>query len=261
MGLDSAIAPMSTHLPITCAANIPAMKIDTIITVYPAAVEFLLKAAIELFPDTPIVANEVSRAYAENLQRSPLRRPITGTIVGENATTVLNSAFQIRPATKHVAIVAGTTLNNIYSEQIFRKGLEPYLEKIELIDLTKLSMEETLARVSSLPPDTIVLYAGIHSDGKGQSFVPREALSNISRAANAPVFGLFDSFMGYGIVGGRLVSWEQQGREAAAMALRIMRGEPAASIPFGGEQAYVDVYDWRELKRWNIPESAVPPGS
>ena len=53
--------------------------------------------------------------------------------------------------------------------------------------------------------------------------------------------------MGYGIVGGRLVSWEQQGREAAAMALRIMRGEPAASIPFGGEQAYVDVYDWREL--------------
>ena len=73
------------------------VKIDTIITVYPAAVEFLLKAAIELFPDTPIVANEVSRAYAENLQRSPLRRPITGTIVGENATTVLNSAFKYGP--------------------------------------------------------------------------------------------------------------------------------------------------------------------
>ncbi|HWR92387.1 MAG TPA: PAS domain-containing protein, partial [Desulfobacterales bacterium] len=57
------------------------------------------------------------------------------------------------------------------------------------------------------------------------------------------------------------VSWEEQGKEAAGMALRVMRGEPAASIPFGGEQAYVDLYDWRELKRWNIPESAVPPGS
>ena len=75
------------------------------------------------------------------------------------------------------------------------------------------------------------------------------------------MFGLYDSFMGYGIVGGRLVSWEQMGREAAAMALRIMGGESPASIPFGGEQAYVDLYDWRELKRWNIPESAVPPGS
>ena len=237
------------------------IKIDTIITVYPAAVDFLLSEAIEVLPDTPIVANEVSRAYAENLKHSPPSRPITGTILGDNAIGMLDSAFRMRPGTKRVAIVAGTTPNNIYSEQIFRKCLEPYLEKLELIDLTKLSMEETLARVSSLPPDTIVLYAGVHSDGKGQSFVPREALSNISRAANAPVFGLFDSFMGYGIVGGRLVSWEQMGREAAAMALRIMGGELAASIPFGGEQAYVNLYDLRELKRWDIPESAVPSGS
>jgi PAS domain S-box-containing protein len=237
------------------------IKIDTIIIVYPAAVDFLLKEAITVFPDTPIVANEVSRAYAENLQHYPPRRPVTGTIVGDNATGVLDSAFRMQPTTKRVALVSGTTPNNIYSEQIFRKSLEPYLEKLELIDLTKLPMEEILARVGSLPSDTIVLYAGIHSDGKGRSFVPREALSDISRAANAPVFGLYDSFMGYGIVGGRLVSWEQQGREAAAMALRIMGGEPPASIPFGGEKAYIDLYDWRELKRWNIPESVVPPGS
>jgi C4-dicarboxylate-specific signal transduction histidine kinase len=55
-----------------------------------------------------------------------------------------------------------------------------------------------------------------------------------------------------------LVSFEQQGREAAALALRIMGGESPASIPFGGEQAYVNVYDWRELKRWGLNESVLP---
>ena len=195
------------------------------------------------------------------LKESAPRRAITGTIMGDNADGVLDAAVRMRPRTKRVAIVGGTAPNNVYSEQVFRKGLEPYLEKIELIDLTRLSMEETLTRVGSLPPDTIVLYAAISSDGKGRSFVPREALADIARAANAPVFGLYDSFMGYGIVGGRLVSWEQLGKEAAGMALRVMGGEPPASIPFGGEQAYVDLYDWRELKRWGIPESAVPPGS
>ena len=94
----------------------------------------------------------------------------------------------------------------------------------------------------------------------GRSFVPREALSLVSRAANAPVFGLFESYLGYGIVGGQLVSFEHLGRETAALALRILGGESPASIPFGGEQAYVSLYDWRELKRWNIPETAVPPG-
>jgi len=237
------------------------IKIDTIITVYPAAVEFLLREARELFPDTPIVANQVTRSYAENLKHSPPTRSVTGTITGENTSGILDFALRVKPGTKHVALVGGTAPNDIYSERLFRKGLDPYLEKLELIDLSKLPMQEILTRIASLPPDTVVLYAGISRDGEGQGFVPREALLIISRATNAPVFGLYDSFMGYGIVGGRLVSWEQLGGEAASLALRIMGGESPASIPFGGEQAYVDLYDWRELKRWNIPESAVPPGS
>jgi PAS domain S-box-containing protein len=237
------------------------IKIDTIITVYPAAADFLLREAFDVLPGTPIVASQVSRAYAAMLKESVPHRAITGTVMGDNASGVLDAAIRMRPGTRRVAIVAGTSPNNVYSELVFRKGLEPYQEKIEPIDLTRLSMGETLTRVGSLPPDTIVLYASISSDGEGRSFVAREALADIARAANAPVFGLYDSFMGFGIVGGRLVSWEQQGKEAAGMALRVMGGEPAASIPFGGEQAYVDLYDWRELKRWNIPESAVPPGS
>jgi PAS domain S-box-containing protein len=237
------------------------IRIDTIITVYPAAVEFLLREAIDVFPETPIVANQVPRGYAENLKHSLPSRPITGTITGDNTTGILDFALRVKPGTKHVALVGGTAPNAIYSERLFRKGLDPYLEKLELIDLTKLPMQEILTRIASLPPDTIVLYAGISRDGRGQGFVPREALLIISRASNAPVFGLYDSFMGYGIIGGRLVSWEQLGREAAAIALRIMGGESPASIPFGGEQAYIDLYDWRELKRWSISESAVSPGS
>ena len=163
---------------------------------------------------------------------------------------MLDSALRLRPGTKGVALVAGTAPNDAYGQFILQNALKPYAGKIELIDLTKLPMQEILARVGSLSPDTIVLYASIFRDGANQSFVPREALSLISAAANRPVFGLYDSFMDYGIVGGSLMSFEQQGREAAALTIRIMGGESPASIPFGGEQAYVNLYDWRELKRW-----------
>ena len=234
------------------------IKIDTIITVYPEAVKFLLREAIEVFPDTPIVANQVTRAYAENLKHFSPHRSITGTILGDNATSLLNNVFRMRPATKRIALVSGVSSDDIYSEKILRKGLEPYLKKLELIDLTKMPMPEILTRLGSLPQDTIVLYSSIFRDETGRSFVPREALLMISRASNAPVFGLYETFMGYGIVGGRLVSFEELGREAAAMALRIMGGESTESIPFG-ESRYIDLYDWRELRRWNIPESRSSP--
>jgi PAS domain S-box-containing protein len=237
------------------------LKIDVIVGVYPAAVDVLLGKAQDAFPGVPIVACEVSRSYAENLDKSPLRAFITGVVTAENIAGTLDTALRLRPDTKSVALIAGTAPNDAHVEQVFRNDLNHYAGKLELINLTKLPMAQILARVGSLPVNSIVLYAGILEDGEGRSFVPREALSLISQAANVPVFGIFDTYMGWGIVGGTLVSFESQGEQAAALALRILGGESPASIPFAGDKAYTSLYDWRELKRWNIPETAVPPGS
>ena len=237
-------------------------EIHAIIAVYPAAVEFLLAERRELFPEVPIIASEMTnKGYAEKLERSVARRFLTGTIIEADITDLIDAALRMRPKTKYVALVAGTAPNDIFGDTAFRTAIRPYSGRIDLIDLTKLSMEETLSRVGSLPPDTIVLYETIFMDGDGKIFVPREALSLISRASKVPVFGLYESYLGFGIVGGRLASLEKHGKEAAAMALRIMGGESPAAIPFGGDQAYVSAYDWRELKRWNIPEPALLAGA
>ncbi|HSB06223.1 MAG TPA: ABC transporter substrate binding protein [Thermodesulfobacteriota bacterium] len=237
------------------------MKIDAIISVYPYALDFLLANGRGLFPEVPVVAAAITRTNAENLERSPARRFITGTIARANVTVLMDSILRLRPKTKRIALVAGTAANDILSDQQNRAALKPYAEKINLIDLTGLSMKDTLSRVGSLSPDTIVLYSTILRDGAGKSFVSREALSLIARASKVPVFGFFESYLGFGIVGGRLLSLREHGREAAGLALRVMGGESPASIPFGGEQAYVIIYDWRELKRWGISEKSLPPGS
>jgi PAS domain S-box-containing protein len=238
------------------------IKIDVIITVLPQALDFLMSDEDNIFPGMPVIASIIPRVKAENLERSPLRRFITAVVTGDNSAVLLDTALRLRPGTKHVALVAGVSPSNaVGSEQVLHNALKPNLETLQLIDLTKLPMREILARVGSLPPDTIVLYGSIFKDGEGRSFVPREALSLVSRGSNAPVFGLYESYLGYGIVGGQLMSWEHLGSESAALALRILGGESPGSIPFAGEHAYVSLYDWRELKRWDIPESAVPPGS
>ncbi|HTZ40624.1 MAG TPA: ATP-binding protein [Syntrophales bacterium] len=234
-------------------------KIDVIISVYPAALDFLMRE--EVFYGVPLVVCEIFRPFAESLDRSPWRSFTTGVVVESNIADLLDGVFRMKPGTKRVALVAGTSGNDARSEMIFRNALKPYAGKIELIDLAKMPMQEILARVGSLPPDTVVLYSTIFRDGAGRSFAPREALSLVSRAANAPVFGLYEPQLGFGIVGGRLVGFELQGRESAALALRIMGGESPASIPFAGEQAYINAYDWRELERWGISETVLLPGS
>jgi PAS domain S-box-containing protein len=236
-------------------------RIDTVIAVYPSAVEFLLANGHAPFNGVPIIASVISRSYAERLEQLPARRFITGYIVGENVTGLLDDALRIRPGTKTVALVGGVAPIDEYIAQLSREALKRYSGRLDVIDLTMLPMPETLDRVGSLPKDTIVLYADIAKDGAGQPFVGREALSLIARAANAPVFGPYDSWMGFGIVGGPLSSFEGAGKASADLALRVMAGESPGDIPFASQGAYEHVYDWRELKRWGIPETSLSQGS
>ena len=73
--------------------------------------------------------------------------------------------------------------------------------------------------------------------------------------------GIFQHQLGTGIVGGRLLDGDRLGKEAAAVAIRILRGESPSSIPPVILGRLPPQYDWRELQRWKIDEKLLPPGS
>jgi hypothetical protein len=106
---------------------------------------------------------------------------------------------------------------------------------------------------------TVVLYYVLARDGEGKSFIPKEVGSILSESANAPVYGCLDSYLGDGIVGGRMTSMEMTGVKAGEIGLRILRGENPSDIPMSGQGTIVDMFDWRQLKRWGISEDKLPP--
>jgi signal transduction histidine kinase len=62
------------------------------------------------------------------------------------------------------------------------------------------------------------------------------------------------------MVGGALISGAEQAVVAARTASRVLRGEaPQEAAIFLGPTA--PQFDWRELRRWQIDESRLPPGS
>jgi signal transduction histidine kinase len=83
----------------------------------------------------------------------------------------------------------------------------------------------------------------------------------LNAASRAPINGIFQHQVGLGIVGGRLYQGELEGVEGARVAARILRGEPASSIPPLVIGTREPMYDWRELRRWGFDESRLPPGS
>ena len=66
---------------------------------------------------------------------------------------------------------------------------------------------------------------------------------------------------GRAIVGGPLLLVADSSRQAAAVAIRILGGEKPSEIRTPPVRFPSPMFDWREMQRWGIRESRLPPGS
>ena len=66
--------------------------------------------------------------------------------------------------------------------------------------------------------------------------------------------------LGRGAIGGYMYTPEASAAKVATIVRRILNGERAQDIPIDGAPT-IPMFDWRELRRWNINENSLPPGS
>ena len=126
----------------------------------------------------------------------------------------------------------GFRIDRPRSGKTARTTLRKYGGPFEINYISDISKEVLLEEVARLPENSAILYLAFTRDAKGATFVPREMLSDITAKANSPVFGIIDSYLGYGIVGGILLNAEVQGKRIADVAAHILRGElPVVCFP------------------------------
>jgi len=233
-------------------------KLAVLIAVGAPALEFLVKYRATLFPDTPIVFCGVEQREIDALAIGPR---IIGVPAQVDFTGTLELALRLQPDTQRVVVVSGAAAMDRRREAEARQLFRPYEDRLAFTYLTGLPMPDLLRELAHLPEHTVVIYLNILRDGAGTAFVPRDVLEQLGQAANAPIYSLFETYLGHGIVGGRLLSFAQQGKQAARLGLRILAGEQPAAIAVPEAVPNIDSVDWRQLRRWDINEDRLPPGS
>jgi PAS domain S-box-containing protein len=229
-------------------------KPDLIVSIGDAAREFLVRHRASLFPGTPIIAG-VTRGTLDSLPPG-----IIGLVTRTQMRTTLELALGLHPGTRRVVVLAGASPMDRREAQIAVREFRAAAPSIEIVELGPLPMEKIIEAAASLPPNTLAFYLHILQDGDGRSFVPRDALTSIAARANAPIYGPYETFVGRGIVGGHVYSFEAAAAKIAAVALQTLRGEQPDGRAIVHD-ANVYVFDWRQLQRWRIDEGRLPTGS
>lgn len=235
---------------------------DVVISIDSPATNFLIDNSSNVFPNSQLVFSSIPQTLGKKIETLEIRKRATCVIEPTNGAKLIHSALLLFPGATNAAFISGAFENDELRARDLRNSLEEFRGRVNIIDLSGLTRNETIQRVKGLPADTLVFFSTFFVDANGISYVPRDVLKSISSQTGHPVFGPYESYMGYGIVGGPLASVKLQGKRAATVALEILKGASAADIPFDyGLETIVHEYDWNQLRRWEIKERNLPPGS
>ena len=243
--------------------------VDLIILLHGTALDFMLREGRDLFPGVPVInviastdfLNEDLRAERERQLRKMNRSFVIMPFSVDTKANVEN-ILRLQPDTRRLVVVAGSGPLEKKLEKAILGGLRTWRGLLEIESFSGLPMDELLKRVGELPPKTAIVLTTFYADGTGKSYRPADAGRMISRAASAPVFGLFETVVGDGgIVGGVLVNQGAEAERAVRTAVAVLQGDlpkdPVTILP----APLVPMYDWQQLQRWGFDDSALPAGS
>jgi signal transduction histidine kinase len=233
-------------------------KPDLIVTVGGPATAFARKHRQDLFPQTPVLfaATEVRFLKDDVLDENE-----TSLTVSIDYKGLIEDILQLLPGTQNVFMVTGTGPLSTFWRAELERNFDSFRNRLTFVWSHDLSYEQVLHRAASLPPHSAIFYISSGTFATGGWQTEERTLADFSARANAPVFGAQSVWLGAGIVGGRLLYIENLGAAVADVAARILNGESPESIRIPPLSQGPASFDARQLRRWNIPESRLPPGS
>ena len=255
-GDDAAEAKFVEYLGALYAQRPP----DLIVAIGAPAARFVQRHRTDLYPTTPMLLAAVE---LRRVEPSMLSEQDTVAGVRFDQVALVENILRLLPETKAIAIIIGNSPNERFWVAEQQRILGPLLlkNKVELIFYNERPFQEILKEVASLPPHTAIFYQQLWVDGAGAVYGDNAPLKRIYEVANAPIFSFDGSLFNGEVVGGPMFSPAEGARPTAAVAVRMLGGEMASGIKVPPIEFSTPKYDWRQLQRWNISESRLPPGS
>jgi signal transduction histidine kinase len=231
---------------------------DVVMTLGSAALPFIVKHRDAIAPNVPVVFTGVSPANYSSSRPPP---DVTGIITEFNLDKTLTLAERLQPGARRVVVIAGGSPVDRLWQATARRIIENRERKFETTYLFELPYDALVMELARVPRDSIVIILTVFVDGAGKNFVPMEVAAALARLSPAPAYAPYDTYLGNGIVGGFMETFESIGIAAADLVLEIIAGKDPTTLPPRTNPGQAYRVDYGAMQRWNLRDSDLPAGT
>ncbi len=231
---------------------------DLIICAGKPALDFILTNRTKLFSDVPVVFCGINSIYGDVIQGYTNVTGVYETIdVEKTVDLILKNHNDI----KSITVINDTSIlgQKLMFHFIQASKKTPDIRWVFPHIYSKLQLD--IISTSLTEKDAVIL--GVFSkDLSGEYIKSNELASLVTKNTSVPVYGLWDRFIKYGIVGGYLANAKEQGEQAGKIVQSILsKGKKIDDIQTITSQSNNFYVDYEVTNRFGIKIKSLPEGS
>ncbi|MGH7679987.1 MAG: sensor histidine kinase [Gemmatimonadaceae bacterium] len=233
--------------------------IDVVVPVGGRALRFTIDELRPMLPRAPIV---FALNAAPQTDPSTLPPNVTGRLAAASRfAPTLEMARRLQPDAERIVVIGGAGPEDSASLGAAVSAARSLRDTLPVEVIQGLTLEQLLRRVRTVQPRSIVVFANYRQDGQGGVFEPLDIIGTIARATPAPLYTQIHTYIGEGVVGGSVMRFGDEGVRTGRLVARALRRRAGDALPPVERIEKHFVADWRQLRRWGLPEHRLPRGT
>ncbi len=222
------------------------------------ALNFMLRYRETFFPGVPVIfcgINDFRPELVEGLDN------YCGVLENPDIKDNIDLALKINPKLTKVVVVGDQSVTSRAIREQIRK-VEPLFKGVlEFESWNDMPLVDLLARSRTMGKNEILLFTPFYKGAHGELLSSEEVLNIIYQNSPVMIYSVWEFLLGHGIVGGKLLSGNDQGRKAAEMARHVLKtGKmPKQRVIKATNEYYM--FDYNVLERFNINSDLLPEDS
>jgi len=233
-----------------------AQRIDVVVTVTKPALDFFKRHGEQLWPGARLVFHGIPDPADEAV---PIPPGAVGIMNRDDVGGTIDIARRLQPTARRILVIVGVGAGDLQVERRVRRLAPTGAGTPTMEFISGLPLPELLARVASEPADTIIMFLTQFLDRDGRPYRPPDVAQAMSSVSAAPVYGLYETYVGRGVAAGSMASYEDRGRLVGQLVRETLAGTRSA-----GSSVFTIasrcVADARALEHWSLDAKRLPAG-
>ena len=235
------------------------IKPDLLICIQKNVIKILKDYAESYLLDLPTITFDLDYTNYGYLTDLSFNDSTTSIGLKFNIEKSISTALDFFPETSSIYFISGVSPFDKIMLQISLQAVKNFDGQFKVEVMTDLAMDEILQKVHQIQDSSLICIPVFITDKKLVPYYNPEAINIISREAHVPVIILSDMGMGEGAFGGYMLSFTKSGLLTGNAAVDILNGKDPNSINITEADYSEYIFDYRELKRWNLENSELIP--